>query len=44
LSFQLGSCRGDIGNKPIRARFSIDPFGHRYCVVDLSCFGMAATC
>jgi hypothetical protein len=44
LSFQLGSCRGDIGNQAISARFSIDPFRHRCCVVDLSCFGMAATC
>ena len=34
LRFQLGRDRGDIGNEPIRARFSIDPFGHWYCVVD----------
>ena len=43
LRFQLYGRRSDIGNKAIRARFSIDPFRHPYCVVDLG-FLMAATC
>jgi hypothetical protein len=34
----------DIGNQAIRSRFSIDPFRHRYGVVDLSGFCIAATC
>jgi hypothetical protein len=44
LRFQIRGRPGNIGNQAIRARFSIDPFRHRYGVVDLSGFCIAATC